>query len=121
MEATREDFERLVAEALDEIPEELGKFMDNVAVFVEDWPSPRQLRGARGTLLGLYEGVDLTRRSPLSYVGTMPDRITIFRGPISALAHSRAELKHIVTRTVVHEIAHHFGISDRRLEELGWS
>ena len=120
METTREHFERLVAEALDHIPEELAKFMDNLAVFVEDWPTAAQLAGVRGTLLGLYQGVDLTRRSPVSYVGAMPDRITIFRGPISAIARDEQELVQIVTRTVIHEVAHHFGISDRRLSELGW-
>lgn len=120
METTREHFERLVADALDQIPERLAKFMDNVAVFVEDWPTPAQLGGMRGTLLGLYQGVDLTRRSPVSYVGAMPDRITIFQGPISAMAADEQQLARIVTRTVVHEVAHHFGISDRRLHELGW-
>ena len=120
MDTTREEFEHLVADALDQIPEELGKFMDNVAVFVEDWPTPEQLAGMHGMLLGLYQGVDLTRRSPLSYAGAMPDRITIFMGPISALARDERELIRIVTRTVVHEVAHHFGISDRRLHELGW-
>ncbi|MGH9106244.1 MAG: metallopeptidase family protein [Acidimicrobiales bacterium] len=116
-----EEFKRLVAEALDAIPERLGNLMDNVAVFVEDWPTPAQLAGKRGTLLGLYQGVDLTRRSPLAYTGAMPDRIVIFRGPISRLAGSKEELVHIVSTTVVHEVAHHFGISDERLAELGWA
>lgn len=116
-----ERFEQLVADALDSIPEELGRLMENVAVFVEDWPTAAQLAGRRGTLLGLYEGVDLTRRSPLSYGGAMPDRIFIFRGPISRIARSDEELVDIVTRTVIHEVAHHFGISDARLQELGWS
>ncbi len=115
------DFEQLVADALDSIPEELGRLMQNVNVFVEDWPTREQLGGRRGTLLGLYEGVDLTRRSPLSYAGVMPDRITVFRGPISAIAGSEQELIHLVTTTVIHEVAHHFGISDQRLEELGWA
>jgi predicted Zn-dependent protease with MMP-like domain len=113
-------FEQLVADALDNIPEKLGRVMENVAVFVEDWATPEQLAGRRGTLLGLYEGVDLTRRSPLSYGGVMPDRITIFRGPITRLAHTEEELVNLVTETVIHEVAHHFGISDARLEELGW-
>ncbi|HMK96025.1 MAG TPA: metallopeptidase family protein, partial [Acidimicrobiales bacterium] len=91
------------------------------AVFVEDWPTPAQLRGVRGTLLGLYQGIDLTRRSPLSYAGAMPDRITIFRGPISRLAVTEAGLKDLVRTTVVHEVAHHFGISDARLKELGYA
>ena len=120
MEVSRERFEELVADALDEIPEALGKVMDNVAVFVEDWPTAGQLPRGRGTLLGLYQGIDLTRRSPLSYAGAMPDRITIFRGPISRLSATEAQLKDLVRTTVVHEVAHHFGISDRRLHELGW-
>ena len=80
MEVDQDTFEALVADALDQIPEELGRYMENVAVFVEDWPSPEQLAGRRGTLLGLYQGVDLTRRSSLNYGGAMPDRITVFRG-----------------------------------------
>jgi len=121
VEVPLDRFEQLVADSLDEIPEELGKLMDNVAVFVEDWPTPAQLRGVRGTLLGLYQGIDLTRRSPLSYAGAMPDRITIFRGPISRLAVTEAGLKDLVRTTVVHEVAHHFGISDARLKELGYA
>lgn len=116
-----EAFEQLVADALDQIPESLGRLMENVVVLVEDWPTAAQLAGRRGTLLGLYEGIDLTRRSPLSYAGVMPDRITIFRGPISRLAGSEAELVDMVTTTVIHEVAHHFGISDDRLVELGWA
>ncbi len=115
------DFEAMVADGLDAIPEELGRLMENVNVFVEDWPTREQLAGRRGTLLGLYEGVDLTRRSPLSYVGVLPDRITVFRGPVTAIARTAEELVQLVTTTVIHEVAHHFGISDRRLEELGWA
>jgi len=121
VEVSLDRFEQLVADSLDEIPEELGRLMDNVAVFVEDWPTLAQLGGTRGTLLGLYQGIDLTRRSPLSYAGTMPDRITIFRGPISRLAATEADLKDLVRTTVVHEVAHHFGISDARLKELGYA
>jgi predicted Zn-dependent protease with MMP-like domain len=121
MEVDQETFEALVADALDQIPEELGRYMENVAVFVEDWPTPEQLAGRRGTLLGLYQGVDLTRRSSLNYGGAMPDRITVFRGPISQIAQNQWELLDIVTRTVIHEVAHHFGISDARLHELGWA
>jgi predicted Zn-dependent protease with MMP-like domain len=121
MELGPEEFEQVVADALDGIPEALGRQMDNVVVTVADWPSTDQLAGRRGTLLGLYQGVSLTRRSPLSYDGAMPDRITIFRGPITRLARDRAELVRSVTTTVIHEVAHHFGISDARLEELGWA
>ncbi len=116
-----EAFEQLVADALDSIPESLGRLMENVNVFVQDWPTQEQLGGRRGTLLGLYQGIDLTRRSPLSYAGVMPDRITVFRGPICAIAKSEQELVALVTTTVIHEVAHHFGISDARLVELGWA
>ena len=121
VEIGEERFEQLVAEALDDIPEDLGRLMENVAVVVEGWPSSEQLDGHRGTLLGLYEGVSLTRRSPLSYAGVLPDRITIFRGPLCQIARDEPELRELVTTTVVHEVAHHFGLSDRRLEELGWA
>ena len=121
MEVEPERFEQLVGDALDSIPETLGRRMENVAVFVEDWPTAAHLRGRRGTLLGLYEGIDLTRRSPLSYGGAMPDRITIFRGPIASLAQSEEQLVRLVNTTVIHEVAHHFGISDARLKELGWA
>jgi predicted Zn-dependent protease with MMP-like domain len=121
VEVDRKRFEEMVGDALDRIPEELGRLMDNVAVFVEDWPTRRQIGGHGGTLLGLYEGIDLTRRSPLSYGGVMPDRITIFRGPISRLAADEEDVIEIVTTTVIHEVAHHFGISDARLAELGWA
>jgi predicted Zn-dependent protease with MMP-like domain len=116
-----EAFEQLVADALDRVPAELSGVMSNVAVLVEDWPTSEQLGGRRGTLLGLYEGIALTNRSPLSYTGAMPDRITIFQGPICARAATEAELVELVRTTVIHEIAHHFGISDERLDELGWS
>lgn len=100
----RSEFRALVGNALDDIPERLGSRMSNVAVTVAQWPTARQIGpGPPGrTLLGLYEGVALTRRSPLSYDAAMPDRITI-------------------RTTVIHEVAHHFGISDSRLDELGWA
>ena len=108
-----ERFEELVAEALDGIPDELGSLMDNVAVFVEE--------DSRGrNLLGLYHGVPLTRREA-GYSGVMPDRITIYRVPILARCRTEAEVVHQVRVTVVHEVAHHFGIDDDRLDELGWS
>jgi predicted Zn-dependent protease with MMP-like domain len=120
MESSIAEFEQLVADALDAIPEELGKRMENVAVVVEDWPTPAQLAGRRGTLLGLYEGVPLTKRSPLSYAGAVPDRITIFRGPICEMTADQEARVELVKTTVIHEVAHHFGISDERLRELGW-
>ena len=121
VDLSREDFEELVAEALDSIPPELAGYMENVVVVVEDWPRPGQQPGQGGTLLGLYEGVSLPRRSPLSYQNVMPDRITIFRVPHLRLARDRDQLRHRVATTVVHEVGHHFGISDQRLAELGWA
>jgi predicted Zn-dependent protease with MMP-like domain len=121
MRVSNEGFEQLVGDALDRIPAGLSEVMSNVAVVVEDWPTSEQLGGRSGTLLGLYEGIALTHRSPLSYTGAMPDRITIFQGPICARAADEAELVALVRTTVIHEIAHHFGISDERLDELGWN
>ncbi|HUF84669.1 MAG TPA: metallopeptidase family protein [Acidimicrobiia bacterium] len=118
---SRRRFEELVADALDSIPPELAEQMDNVAVLVEEWPTRDQLAGRAGTLLGLYEGIALTDRSPLSYAGVVPDRITVFRGPLCELARDEADLAGHIRVTVVHEIAHHFGIDDDQLDALGWS
>jgi predicted Zn-dependent protease with MMP-like domain len=121
--ASEEEFERMVADALDEIPPALGDEMENVAVVVEEWPSRRQLSGIGpgGTLLGLYEGVPITRRGPMSYSGVAPDRITIFRGPLTRLARDDADLARRVRVTVLHEVGHYFGMSDDRLREMGWA
>jgi predicted Zn-dependent protease with MMP-like domain len=116
---SRRQFEALVADALDAIPPQLAALMDNVVVVVEDWPRPDQL-GEHESLFGLYEGTDLTQRSPLHYSGVMPDRITIFRGPLCQACETEEDLYEEVLVTVVHEVAHHFGISDERLGELGW-
>jgi predicted Zn-dependent protease with MMP-like domain len=111
---SREEFEELVSEALDTIPPRLTRLMRNVVIVVEDDPPPQA-----GTLLGLYEGVPLTERGD-TYAGFLPDRITIFRRPLLAMCETRDDLVREVRVTVVHEIAHHFGIDDRRLHELGW-
>jgi predicted Zn-dependent protease with MMP-like domain len=112
IDITRAEFEDLVAEALDTIPEALTTLMDNVVVMVEDdAPEPG--------LLGLYEGVPLTARGD-TYAGYLPDRITIYRRPLQAISQTRDDLVQEVRVTVVHEIAHHFGIDDERLHELGW-
>ena len=113
-EIAQDDFEALVAAALDEIPPELGREIENVAVVVEDWPP----RGSR--LLGLYEGVPLTNRGPMGYAGVMPDRITIYRGPLCARASDAADLAAQVRVTVLHEIGHYFGLDDSQLDELGY-
>ncbi len=120
---TRERFEEIVGEALDSIPDDLWAVIDNVAVLVEEWPNRDQLEsvGLRypGQLLGLYEGVPLTVRSQ-SYGLVAPDRITIFRRPIYRYCPpDEAAIRAQIRRTVLHEVAHHFGISDQRLVELG--
>ena len=109
-------FARLVARALDELPAEFREQMRNIEIVVEDEPSSEQVRGD-GELLGLYEGVPLTDRGAMEPY--LPDRISIFRGPIERISTSPRRQAEIVRDTVVHEIAHHFGISDKRLGELG--
>lgn len=121
VDISEERFEAMVADALDSIPDELATQLENVAVMVQDWPSQAQLDGRRGTLLGLYEGIDLPRRSPLGYTGVMPDRITIFRGPLCAMARDEEDLALHVRVTVLHEVGHYFGMSDARLHEMGWA
>ena len=121
MDVSRPRFEELVAEVLDSIPAELAIEMQNVAVMVEEWPTRAQLAGRGGTLLGLYEGVPLTRRDPITYAGVSPDRITIFAGPLCERAVSETDLAAQVRVTVLHEVGHHFGIDDARLHELGWA
>jgi predicted Zn-dependent protease with MMP-like domain len=118
---SRRRFEELVADALDEIPPELASEMENVAVLVEDWPRDDQRRGVRGQLLGLYEGIPLTKRGPSSYSGVSPDRITIFLGPLCERANDELELATNVRVTVLHEVGHFFGMSEARLRELGWA
>jgi predicted Zn-dependent protease with MMP-like domain len=115
------DFYQLVERALDGLPPELSKLLDNVAIVVEDWPSRSTQSDSGGpgdTLYGLYEGVPLTERGD-SYYGVLPDRITIFRGPLERDFWAD-ELEEQVRITVVHEIAHYFGFDEERLEELGW-
>ncbi len=111
VEVEPERFEAMVTEALDGLPDELGELMSNVAVTVQQDGGPPRL-------LGLYQGVPLTQRS--TYAGALPDRITIFRRAICAVCASEAEVVEQVRRTVIHEVGHHFGISDARLRELGW-
>jgi predicted Zn-dependent protease with MMP-like domain len=114
------DFEAAVSDALDRIPPELSQTMNNVAIFVEDDYTPQPGEDPDTVLLGLYEGVPLTERDSWWDAGSLPDRITIYRQPILDICASREDVIEEVTVTVVHEIAHHFGISDERLHELGW-
>jgi predicted Zn-dependent protease with MMP-like domain len=104
-------FDELVGAALDGLPEQFASALSNVEIVVEDEPEDPGL-------LGLYRGVPLTHRDG-GYAGVLPDRISIFRGPIERMARSPQDLKRIVRETVLHELAHHFGIDDDRLHELG--
>jgi predicted Zn-dependent protease with MMP-like domain len=108
-----EQFEELVSDALDGIPPDLLQAMENVAVLVDDASPP-------GHLFGLYEGVPLTSRGN-NYSAAMPDRITIFMATICGVCRSDAEVVDLVRKTVVHEVGHHFGLGEARLEELGWA
>src|SRR6476469_850308 len=110
---TRQRFEELVGDALDLIPREFVAAMENVVILVED-RNPEN-----PTLLGLYHGVALTERTS-HYGGVLPDRITIYREAILDICHDEQDVVEEVAITVVHEIAHHFGIDDARLHELGW-
>ncbi len=114
-------FERLVPKALEQIPEGLRDYLDNVDVVVSDWPTQEQLGGnviaEEDYLLGLYEGVPLTER--YDYGMVLPDKITLFQRSIEAVCGSEEEIVEEVRKTVVHEVAHHFGIDDDKLEELG--
>lgn len=111
---SRVRFEELVADALDTVPEELAALVDNVVVLVEDEPPADD-----PDLLGYYDGTPLTERDS-RYAGVVPDRIMIFRLPILDMCESEAEVVEEVRITVVHEIAHHFGIEDDRLHDLGY-
>ena len=114
VDMSRERFEELVGEALDEVPVELLTMMNNVVILVEDAPPDGD-----HDLLGLYEGQALTERG-WDYAGVLPDRITIFRLPTLQVCDTETDVVDEVAITVVHEIAHHFGIDDHRLHELGW-
>ena len=113
MHLSAEEFELLVAEALDEIPAELAALIDNCVILVEDYPPPDLPE-----VLGLYSGIPLTERG--QYYTGLPDGILIFRYPILAICNTYEEVIEEVRITVVHEIAHHFGIDDDRLHELGY-
>ncbi len=115
IEMSRERFEELVSEALDAVPDELARLVENVAVLVEDDPP-----GGDPHLLGVYTGVPLTERDT-RYAGVVPDRIVIFRKPILRMCQDEDEVVEQVGITVVHEIAHYFGIDDERLDELGYA
>ena len=122
MHFSEEEFERLVAQALDELPPYFQEKISNVEVLVKSWPSRRDLQAAGvppgHTLLGLYSGIPLTERTH-NYGLVTPDTITLYQGPIEQSAAKSEQIPGIVCHTVIHEFAHHFGISDDRLHELG--
>ncbi|RAV33748.1 metallopeptidase family protein [Corynebacterium heidelbergense] len=109
-----EDFEDLVDAALRRIPRDLLQHVNNVALVIEDYNPDSPF------ILGLYEGVALTERTS-EYTGVLPDKITIYREALAGYVDSEEDLVEQVAVTVIHELAHHFGISDARLHELGWA
>jgi predicted Zn-dependent protease with MMP-like domain len=117
----RERFDELVAESLDALPDEFAKLLENVEIIVEDTPSSSKRReiglSPDEEILGLYEGVPLTKRG-VHYGLVLPDTITIYRQPIESSCKTESEIKKQVRKTVLHEVAHFFGIDDRRLDEL---
>ena len=123
MKLSREEFEQQVAEALDELPDEIAEALSNISVVVEQWPSREILKKmnlrSRYELLGLYEGIPLNRRG-VSYSAVLPDRVTVFQGPIEATGGTVSELRRRIRTVVVHEIAHHIGIGEKRIRELGY-
>ena len=115
MDLDRAAFEKLVDEALDGIPDEIAALISNVVVLVED-----EAPADDPELLGLYDGVALTEREA-NYTAQLPDRIFLYRGPLLAMCDSAEQLEEEVRITVVHEVAHHFGIDDARLHALGYA
>lgn len=116
---TQEKFEKLVNEEIRTIPKRFLEKLSNVDIVIEDESTPYQLKKLRtrrsSIILGLYEGVPQTKRWHYSQV--LPDKITIFKKPIERMAHSEKEIREIVKNTVWHEIAHHFGMDERRIRE----
>lgn len=118
VEMSDDDFDEAAARALDMIPEALRDKLDNVTVFVEDRYEPQPGEHPETVLLGLYEGIPLTERGAEPWA--MPDRITLYKEPILQMCSSREEVVDQVTITVIHEVAHFFGIDDHTLHRLGW-
>ena len=121
---TREEFEVLVAEAMDDIPEEFLERLENVEVVIEDEPGPELLRSLgmdprRETLFGLYQGVPLHQRGA-SYGGMLPDKITIFYRPLAHACRSPERIRAQVRDTVIHEVGHFFGLDDEAIRALGY-
>lgn len=118
---TLKDFEALVAQALDHLPEQFAKALDNVEIVVEIWPTPQDLMAGKvthGTLFGLYRGIPKTKRG--TYQAVLPDKISIFAGPIvAAFGENFDAVRQQVRKTVLHEIGHHFGMSEEEIRNAG--
>jgi predicted Zn-dependent protease with MMP-like domain len=113
----REEFESAIADAVDSLPEEFLRRLDNVEIMWEDEPQPEMVRRMGGdTLLGLYEGVPLTERNQ-GYSMIMPDRITLYRRPIERVSRHRGETIRQIRATIIHEIGHYFGLSEAEIRE----
>lgn len=125
MQISEDEFDSAVRDALDEVPRELLDMLDNVAFFVEDEPTeehadPGLHPEENAELLGIYLGTPLTERDGGWAAGALPDRIVLFRGPLSRMCSDLAELREEIAVTIVHEAGHHVGIDEDRLHELGW-
>ncbi len=118
VEMSEAEFDQAVSDALESIPDALASRLSNVTVFVEEEYEPEPWEDPDTELLGLYDGIPLTERAEMPF--HLPDRIVIFRGPLMRMCRDREELVEEITVTVVHEVAHFFGISDETLHELGW-
>jgi predicted Zn-dependent protease with MMP-like domain len=121
---SRDEFEELVRQALDDLPEEFARRLENVEVVIEDEPTPAMLRSVgltprRSTLFGLYQGIPLHLRGA-HYGNVLPDKITIFYRPLVRWFHSPEQIRRQVGKTVVHEIAHYFGMDDATIRKLGY-
>jgi predicted Zn-dependent protease with MMP-like domain len=114
-----DEFNRAVADAIDSLPPEFSEKLSNVSIVVEDWPSNSQIKkmglDENSLLFGLYQGVPQTKRGS-NYSGVLPDKITLFKGPVLTVANTPEEIRAKVRSTVIHEIGHHFGLSDEELK-----
>jgi len=117
-----EEFQKIIKEAVESLPQEFKEKIENVTIVAEDWPNPEQMRlvsqkGGAGLLLGLYQGIPKTRRGNYGIGPTLPDKITIFKIPILRISSSHEEAVNNIRNTVIHEIAHHFGMSDEEIHK----
>jgi predicted Zn-dependent protease with MMP-like domain len=120
---TDEEFEAVVQEALNDLPPDIVEKIENIDIMIEDYPSKeiqQEMNISKQGLLGLYSGTPFNKRSPISYGNVLPDRIHLFKKNLESFCHSHQELKEQIQRTILHEIGHYFGISDKRLRELGF-